>query len=70
MPTLAVKVPFARKLGAVLNGYRIGTYLAERPAASAAEANAIDGAAGQADVDVEGLIRRIDIALGADGQLL
>jgi hypothetical protein len=29
-PTLAVKVPFARKLGAVLNGYRIGTYLAER----------------------------------------
>jgi uncharacterized protein YcbK (DUF882 family) len=29
-PTLAVKVPFAHKLGAVLNGYRIGTYLAER----------------------------------------
>ena len=29
-PTLAVKVPFARKLGAMLNGYRIGTYLAER----------------------------------------
>jgi uncharacterized protein YcbK (DUF882 family) len=29
-PTLAVKVPFARKLAGVLNGYRIGTYLAER----------------------------------------
>jgi len=29
-PTLAVMVPFDRKLGAWLNGYRIGTYLAER----------------------------------------
>jgi uncharacterized protein YcbK (DUF882 family) len=29
-PTLAVLVPFDRKLGAWLNGYRIGTYLAER----------------------------------------
>ncbi len=29
-PTLAVMVPFARKTGAVLNGYRIGHYLAER----------------------------------------
>jgi hypothetical protein len=29
-PALAVKVPFARKLGAMLNGYRIGTYVAER----------------------------------------
>ena len=29
-PTLAVKVPFARKLAGVLNGYRIGTYVAER----------------------------------------
>lgn len=28
--TLAVLVPFAQKLGATLNGYRIGTYLAER----------------------------------------
>jgi len=28
--TLGVKVPFAQKIGAVLNGYRIGTYLAER----------------------------------------
>jgi uncharacterized protein YcbK (DUF882 family) len=29
-PTLAVMVPFDRKLGQWLNGYRIGTYLAER----------------------------------------
>jgi hypothetical protein len=28
--TLAVLVPFSQKLGATLNGYRIGTYLAER----------------------------------------
>ena len=29
-PTLAVMVPFSQKIGATLNGYRIGTYLAER----------------------------------------
>ena len=29
-PTLAVMVPFAQKAAGVLNGYRIGTYLAER----------------------------------------
>ena len=29
-PTLAVMVPFDRKLGGWLNGYRIGTYVAER----------------------------------------
>jgi hypothetical protein len=29
-PTLAVMVPFRDKVGAVLNGYHIGTYLAER----------------------------------------
>ena len=28
--TVAVMVPFAEKIGATLNGYRIGTYLAER----------------------------------------
>ena len=28
--TVGVKVPFSQKLGATLNGYRIGTYLAER----------------------------------------
>jgi cell division protein ZapA len=60
----------ARERIAVLAALNLAFALAERPAASAAEANGIDGAAGQADVDVEGLIRRIDIALGADGQLL
>ena len=29
-PTLAVMVPFRQKVGSTLNGYRIGTYLAER----------------------------------------
>ena len=29
-PTLAVMVPFAQKAGGFLNGYKIGTYLAER----------------------------------------
>ena len=29
-PTLAVMVPFSQKLGGRVNGYRIGTYLAER----------------------------------------
>jgi uncharacterized protein YcbK (DUF882 family) len=29
-PTLAVMVPFAQKVGGTLNGYKIGTYLAER----------------------------------------
>jgi uncharacterized protein YcbK (DUF882 family) len=29
-PTLAVMVPFSQKIGASLNGYRIGTYIAER----------------------------------------
>jgi uncharacterized protein YcbK (DUF882 family) len=29
-PTLAVMVPFGQKIGSTLNGYRIGTYIAER----------------------------------------
>jgi hypothetical protein len=29
-PTLIVLVPFSRKVGSMLNGYRIGTYVAER----------------------------------------
>ncbi len=29
-PTLAVMVPFKKRVGGVLNGYRIGTYLADR----------------------------------------
>lgn len=29
-PTLGVMVPFTQKVGALLNGYRIGTYVAER----------------------------------------
>jgi hypothetical protein len=37
-PMLSVMVPFSRKLGSSLNGYRIGTYLAERLGARAADA--------------------------------
>ncbi len=38
--TLAVLVPFSEKLGGTLNGYRIGTYLAERLGTSRSEAPA------------------------------
>ena len=41
-PTLAVMVPFDRKLGNWLNGYRIGTYLSER----------IGGSRGRSEVPV------------------
>jgi uncharacterized protein YcbK (DUF882 family) len=36
-PLVAVMMPFQRKVGGMLNGYRIGTYLAERLSGSAAE---------------------------------
>jgi hypothetical protein len=36
-PALSVMVPFSAKLGSTLNGYRIGTYVAERLGASADE---------------------------------
>jgi hypothetical protein len=35
--TLAVKVPFSEKKGATLNGYRIGTYVAEQKGAASSE---------------------------------
>jgi hypothetical protein len=37
-PALSVMVPFSAKLGSTLNGYRIGTYVAERLGARAKEA--------------------------------
>ena len=37
-PALSVMVPFSAKLGGVLNGYRIGTYVAERLGAGDREA--------------------------------
>lgn len=56
----------ARERIAVLAALNLAYQLAERPAASTS------ASAGDADhnVDVDALIRRIDHALGADGQLL
>ena len=55
----------ARERMAVLAALNLAYALAERPAASA-PANAT----ASTSVDVDGLIRRIDQALGANGQLL
>ncbi len=55
----------ARERMAVLAALNLAYALAERPAASA-PANT----AASTSVDVDGLIRRIDQALGANGQLL
>ena len=59
----------ARESIAVLAALNLAYALAGRPAArsTAAAANA---AGGGSDVDVDALIRRLDRALGADGQLL
>jgi cell division protein ZapA len=54
----------ARERIAVLAALNLAYALGERPGASAAPQ-----AAG-IDIDIDGLIRRIDQALGADGQLL
>lgn len=51
----------ARERIAVLAALNLAYALAERPAAASTDANA---------VDIGGLVRRIDQALGADGQLL
>jgi cell division protein ZapA len=55
----------ARERIAVLAALNLAYALAERPAAAAP---APDGQ--KAGVDIDGLIRRIDVALGADGQLI
>ena len=53
----------ARERIAVLAALNLAYALAERPAAPVA-------GSGHAEVDIDGLIRRLDHALGADGQLL
>ena len=59
----------ARERIAVLAALNLAYALAERPAA--APTSATSGATPEpVDMDVDGLIRRIDAALGADGQLL
>lgn len=49
-PTLVVLVPFARKVGSMLNGYRIGTYVAERITQHDHPAGFVE--VGQADVEL------------------
>jgi cell division protein ZapA len=60
----------ARERIAVLAALNLAFALAERPPVPTPGAGGLDGDATREDVDVDGLIRRIDIALGADGQLL
>jgi cell division protein ZapA len=67
----------ARERIAVLAALNLGYQLAERgPAAGAAAAGASSASAGASagtgasDADLDALVRRIDTALGEDGQLL
>ena len=59
----------ARDRIAVLAALNLAYALAGRPPARAAAA-ATNGVGAGSDVDVDALIRRLDRALGADGQLL
>ncbi len=59
----------ARERIAVLAALNVAYQLAERAAALQA-APAVSQAAGASDVDLDALLRRIDDALGDDGQLL
>jgi cell division protein ZapA len=60
----------ARERIAVLAALNLAFELAQRPprAGSAAATNGNDG--DESPIDLDNLVRRIDIALGADGQLL
>jgi cell division protein ZapA len=63
----------ARERIAVLAALNLAFALAERPARRPIERDtgaSNPGAAAAGPVDIDGLIRRIDMALGADGQLL
>lgn len=51
-PTLVVLVPFSRKVGSVLNGYRIGTYIAERFRQHDHPAGFVEIGAGDVDLKV------------------
>ena len=59
----------ARERIAVLAALNLAYALAGRPAARVA-ASTSNGEKAEADVDIDALIRRLDRALGADGQLL
>jgi cell division protein ZapA len=63
----------ARERIAVLAALNLAFALAERPARRPAEASrdaAASAPAASGEVDIDALVRRIDMALGADGQLL
>ena len=60
----------ARERIAVLAALNLAFELAQRPAREVVEGAMNGGGAAHAAVDLHGLIRRIDMALGADGQLL
>jgi cell division protein ZapA len=59
----------ARERIAVLAALNLAFELAQRPPRADTDA-ATGGGASHPAVDLDGLIRRIDMALGADGQLL
>jgi cell division protein ZapA len=60
----------ARERIAVLAALNLAFELAQRPARTGADAPTSGSEGGDAPIDVDALIRRIDMALGADGQLL
>ena len=60
----------ARERIAVLAALNLAFALAQRPPATASAADSGSAHGNGASVDLDGLVRRIDMALGADGQLL
>jgi len=60
----------ARERIAVLAALNLAFELAQRPPRAGTDAATNGSEPGHSAVDLDGLIRRIDMALGADGQLL
>ena len=60
----------ARERIAVLAALNLAFALAERPAGSAPEQGAAAATRGARAVDIDDLVRRIDMTLNVDGQLL
>jgi cell division protein ZapA len=60
----------ARERIAVLAALNLAFALAQRPPAAAPTPDPDTAHGNGASIDLDGLVRRIDLALGADGQLL
>ena len=60
----------ARERIAVLAALNLAYQLADRPPRASAPVAAAQGGTSAADADLDALIRRVDAALGNDGQLL